>query len=185
MLLAHSDSGADLLHRTRVDLTGIAHESLTHIAPLIEARKLRLQADITGSQVWSEGDPQFLRQLFVILLDNAVKYTPQGQITASLSVADRHAAFVVADTGIGIEPSDLKSIFDRFYCADKARSRKSGGSGLGLSIGLWIAEAHGGRITAKSTPGVGSEFSVYLPLSSVESQRFGSVSQKPKTICRT
>ncbi len=174
MLLARADSGLDLPCRTRVDLSCIAREALAHIGPLIEARKLEMQVDITESGVWSEGDPQLLRQLFVILLDNAVKYTPQGQISASLSAADSRAVFTVSDTGIGIEPYDLKNIFDRFYRADKARSRESGGTGLGLAIGLWIAEVHGGSIAAKSTPGVGSEFRVVLPLLNIENHKIGT-----------
>ncbi len=174
MSLARTDSGVDLLRRTPVDLTCIAREALTHIEPLTEARKLKMLVEIKESGVWSEGDPELLRQLFVILLDNAVKYTPQGQICASLSAADRHAIFTVSDTGIGIEPSDLKSIFDRFYRADRARSRESGGTGLGLAIGLWIAEVHGGSIAAKSTPGVGSDFRILLPLLQTENHRMGS-----------
>ncbi len=186
MLLARTDSGIDLLHRDRVDLTCTAREALKNIEPLIEERKLTMQVDIAERVVWSEGDPQLLRQLFVILLDNAVKYTPApGKVSVSLSTTDDHAVFAVFDTGIGIEASELKNVFDRFYRADEARSRESGGAGLGLAIGLWIAEAHGGSIVAKSTPGAGSEFRVLLPLLKTENQSAGAASPNPKSVCRT
>lgn len=183
MLLARTDSGINLLHRAQVDLTSTAHEALKNIEPLIEERKLTMQADVSQQAVWSDGDPQFLRQLFLILLDNAVKYTPApGKVSVSLRATKDRAVFTVSDTGIGIEASELKNIFDRFYRADQARSRESGGEGLGLAIGLWIAEAHGGSIAAKSTPGAGSEFCVFLPLSKAETLSASASSTKPNPV---
>ncbi|HEU4416224.1 MAG TPA: sensor histidine kinase [Candidatus Angelobacter sp.] len=106
-----------------------------------------------------------LKQLFLILIDNAVKYTQKnGEVTITLSRVDGTATIRVRDTGIGIACDDLTHIFDRFYRADKSRSRKSGGSGLGLSIGRWIAEAHGGSIQVESALGAGSTFQVALPV---------------------
>jgi|YNPNPStandDraft_1061719.scaffolds.fasta_scaffold17284_3 two-component system OmpR family sensor kinase len=112
------------------------------------------------------GDADRLKQLFLNLLDNAIKYTPAGgQVTLSFERDGNWARVTVADTGIGIPARDLPHIFDRFYRVDKARSREKGGTGLGLAICKWIVEAHGGRIEVQSQVGKGSTFTVWLPLS--------------------
>ncbi|GAW92061.1 sensor histidine kinase [Calderihabitans maritimus] len=106
----------------------------------------------------------YLKEVFLILLDNAFKYTPAGG-RVSLGIYrknERWAGIWVADTGIGIEAKDLPHIFERFYRADRARREE--GTGLGLAIAKWIVEEHGGRIEVESTPGKGSIFTVWLPL---------------------
>jgi signal transduction histidine kinase len=115
-----------------------------------------------------EGDARRLRQLFLNLITNAIKYTPRGgkvELSLSLRVGGE-IAFTVRDSGIGISAADLQHVFDRFWRADRARSRASerGGFGLGLAISQWIAQAHGGRITVQSRLGRGSVFTVTLPL---------------------
>ena len=101
--------------------------------------------------------------MLLILLDNALRYTPDGGgITVRVARAGGQARLEVRDSGPGIAPADLPHLFERFYRADKARS--SGGTGLGLAIGRWIAEAHGGRITAANAPDRGAIFTVLLPL---------------------
>jgi len=101
----------------------------------------------------------------VNLLDNAIKYTPEGgKVTITVAQRDGHAVLEVADTGLGISANDLPHVFDRFYRADKARSRQMGGTGLGLSIVRSICMAHGGRVTVSSSEGRGSLFRVELPL---------------------
>ncbi len=111
------------------------------------------------------GDADQLKQVLVALVDNALKYTPyEGSVTLSLS-ADENCAFViVSDTGIGILPEDLPHIFERFYRADRARSRDRGGSGLGLTIVQSIVQEHQGSIEVESTPGRGSTFTLKLPV---------------------
>jgi signal transduction histidine kinase len=110
-------------------------------------------------------DTETLRRALLIFMDNAVKYTPQGgAISVSLTRKDGFAIADVADTGIGIDPKDVSHIFDRFWRADKARSREHGGAGLGLSIAKWIVDVHGGSIAVQSVPGKGSRFTIRLPL---------------------
>lgn len=112
-----------------------------------------------------------LYQVFLNLVDNAVKYTPEGGLISITQHRDGKFAEVrVRDTGIGISSEHQKKIFDRFYRVDKARSRELGGAGLGLSIVQWTVGAHGGVITVESEPGQGSTFIVKLPLMIQEEQ---------------
>lgn len=114
------------------------------------------------------GDEESIRRVLLILLDNALKYTPMnetdrvGRVIVSVEQREQEGVLRVRDTGIGIDPDDLPHIFERFYRADRARSRQ--GTGLGLSIAQALVEQFGGRITAESTPGQGSTFTVWLPL---------------------
>jgi signal transduction histidine kinase len=124
--------------------------------------RLMLQ-DITPVKVY--GDADQLKQVLVALLDNAFKYTPyEGSVSLSLTSDENHAIVKVSDTGIGILPEDLPHIFERFYRADRTRSRDRGGSGLGLTIAQSIVQEHQGTIEVESTPGRGSTFTLKLPL---------------------
>lgn len=155
-------------------------------APVVEldrtllklVRQMRQRLEIEGVAVKIEigviepvrvrGDEESLRRIMVILLDNAIKYTRpeegrgEGKITVALQRSDNEAVLRVSDTGIGIEAKDLPHIFERFYRADRARSRE--GTGLGLAIAQTLVEQLNGHITASSTPGAGSTFCVSLPL---------------------
>jgi len=114
------------------------------------------------------GDADQLKQVLVALLDNALKYTPyEGTISLSLTTDERFAIVKVSDTGIGISPDDLPHIFERFYRADRTRSRDRGGSGLGLAIVQSIVQEHQGTIEVESTPGRGSTFTLSLPLAPI------------------
>jgi len=98
-------------------------------------------------------------------MDNAAKYTPAGGcVEVGLEARDGHAIAYVSDTGIGIDTSDLPHIFDRFWRADKARSREQGGAGLGLSIAKWIVEMHDGKMSVQSEFGKGSKFEISVPV---------------------
>lgn len=124
------------------------------------------------------GDETRLRQLFLNLITNAIKYTPRGgHVEMTLSLRNNNEiGFAVRDTGVGIAAADLPHVFDRFWRADRARSRpatgdaRGGGFGLGLSISQWIAQAHGGALTAQSRLGRGSIFTVLLPVAATEIQ---------------
>jgi signal transduction histidine kinase len=116
-----------------------------------------------------DGDEDLIRQLLLLLLDNAIKYTPAGgKVRVDLRPVEGQYEITVTDTGIGIPAEAQPLIFDRFYRVDKARSRSAnsvtGGAGLGLSIGKWIAEAHGGLLTLVSSGPGGSAFAIKLPI---------------------
>jgi heavy metal sensor kinase len=165
MLLARADSGAQALERTRINMAESIQEACLEGRALAETKQISLQAELPEAPVWIDGDANSLLRLILILLDNAVKYTPpQGRITVALYSNDGSAVAEVRDSGIGIAAQDLPHIFERFFRADPARSRQTGGAGLGLAIGKWIVEAHGGTIAAQSRPGEGSVFQVKIPL---------------------
>jgi heavy metal sensor kinase len=175
MLLARADSGTEALQRTRINMVESVGEAFLEGRTLAETKQISFLEELPESPVWIEGDSNSLRRLFLILLDNAVKYTaPQGRITVSLRSSDGCAVAEVRDTGIGIAAEDLPHVFERFFRADRARSRETGGAGLGLSIGQWIAQAHGGTISAFSKPGEGSVFQVQIPLVGEEEKAVGS-----------
>jgi heavy metal sensor kinase len=136
-------------------------------AQVLAIRKdLRLRINSGTTELTLNGDAELLKRMLLNLLDNAVKYTPEGgEIFVALVQQNGNAQIVVRDTGIGIAKADQPHVFDRFYRVDKARSRTLGGAGLGLAIVRWILEAHRGKITLQSVPGKGSEFTVELPLS--------------------
>ncbi len=184
LLLARADASADTPLAAQA-MEATAEESMQS-APPVEldravlqlVRQLRRRLEIEGSKLQLEvghiepvrvrGDEESLRRITLILLDNAIKYTPmrgeEGEscVIVSLARARGQAVLRVRDRGIGIGPADLPHIFERFYRADRARS--SPGTGLGLSIAQTLVERLGGSITVESTPGQGSTFSVWLPL---------------------
>jgi signal transduction histidine kinase len=126
---------------------------------------VQLKLETSSASIALNGDQELINRLILNLLDNAVKYTPQGgEISLALERRNGNAEIVVRDTGIGIPEADQSRVFDRFYRVDKARSRALGGAGLGLSIVRWIVDVHGGEVSVDSTPGRGSTFVVKLPL---------------------
>jgi two-component system, OmpR family, heavy metal sensor histidine kinase CusS len=165
MLLARADAGVETLQRVPVNLADCLREACNDGRILAAAKQIMFRENIPPSTLVVEGDSHALHRLFLILIDNAVKYTPSGgSIVVSLDKTDNVAVAEFRDTGIGIAAEDQPHIFDRFYRADKARSREFGGVGLGLSIARWVAEAHAGSIAVESFLGDGSVFRVRLPL---------------------
>ncbi len=168
--LALADARQLRVERRPVELTGIVRELIDHTAPLAEERRVRLAPDLNGG-VQVQADAGRIRQLLLILLDNALSYTPEGgEVSVSVARHNGKAKVTVADTGPGISPRDLPHIFERFYRADKARSREDGHIGLGLPIAKWIVDAHKGDIQVKSTPGGGTRVAVSLP--AIEEERW-------------
>jgi heavy metal sensor kinase len=143
-----------------------AVKACSRAAQVLATRKgVRLTTqDECGSLVLN-GDEELIKRMILNLLDNAIKYTPEGgEISVTVARQNGDAHIIVSDTGIGIPLADQLHVFDRFYRVDKARSRALGGAGLGLSIVRWIVEVHGGRISIDSGLGRGSKFIVELPL---------------------
>lgn len=165
LTLARADEGRFDLHREHVELEPMVQEVLETAQILGEGANVEVTLE-RADPVAIEGDPVRLRQLFLNLATNAVKYTPaKGSVRIALEDRGDHAAFLVQDTGVGIAAADLPFIFDRFWRADRVRSRgERGGVGLGLSIAQWIAHAHGGFISVGSRLGRGTTFTVTLPL---------------------
>jgi two-component system phosphate regulon sensor histidine kinase PhoR len=131
--------------------------------PKAEEKEITINL-ICEEQLRSNFDPTLLEQAVVNLLDNAIKYSePNSAIHLTANLNDSEVKIIVEDQGIGIAKKHLPRLFERFYRVDKARSRKLGGTGLGLAIVKHIAQAHGGQVTVKSTPGKGSTFTIHLP----------------------
>jgi heavy metal sensor kinase len=165
LLLARADSPWHAPRRDRIDLVTTLREACGRGRTMAEAKRIQFSEELAAPPLWVEGDGTSLERAFLILIDNAVKYTPTGRAVHVVLVrAGGTALAEVRDTGIGIAADDLPHLFERFYRADKARSRESGGTGLGLAIGRWIVEAHGGQLDVTSSLGQGSVFSVRLPL---------------------
>jgi heavy metal sensor kinase len=163
ILLAKADGGTIKLDRKPTRLDVLVNEIKEDAEVLAERKRIRISiSKLDETSVM--GDEIRLRQLMLNLVDNAIKYTPNGgKVTLSLERNNGNASFMVEDTGIGIHPRHLGKIFDRFYRVDKSRSRLPDGLGLGLSISKWVAEAHGGELLAESKVGRGSKFTVVLP----------------------
>ncbi len=166
LTLAQADAGQAALSLSEVALDELADEVAHSMRLLAERRGVSLEIDTDGP-VRLRGDGDLLRELMVILTDNAIKYTYDGGKVRLdvLSASSGKATVRVSDTGSGIPADALSHIFDRFYRVDKARSWDAGGAGLGLAIARWIAEAHGGSIRVESVLGVGTTFTVELPAS--------------------
>jgi two-component system OmpR family sensor kinase len=152
------------LHLESLDLGGALTDVVERTRLLAREHQVVACLDPADGPFLVRGDRDQLERLFVNLLDNATKYTPDGgRIEVRLSRTDDLVCATVQDTGRGIAPDDLPRIFDRFYRGDRSRSRRAGGAGLGLSIVQGIVSAHGGTIEAESTLGVGTTIRVFLP----------------------
>ena len=168
LLLAQANSGQLRLTRERIDLNQIlqaVREDLGIIAP-----RIKLTVD-TDREVWVEGDPDLLNQVLQNLATNAAKFNDdRGLVAMSLRNSNRQAVFTVSNTGAGIPAADNDKVFERFYRADKSRSRQIDGTGLGLSLSREIARAHGGNLVLERSDGHITIFILTLPLASAPAQ---------------
>jgi two-component system phosphate regulon sensor histidine kinase PhoR len=164
LTLSALDSGARLPAPESVDLMRLAAEVAATLKPLADRKELALRVEPFRDVPLVRGDRGQLKQVLTNLIDNAIKYTPEkGLVRVSAACAEGRATVNVEDTGPGIPPEALPRIFERFYRADKARSREMGGTGLGLAIVKHIVEAHDGGVSVESRPGGGSLFRFSLP----------------------
>jgi two-component system, OmpR family, sensor kinase len=162
-ILSRSDENQINLDCKPIDLRDVVDEVCRHAEILAGDKDIRIVIAFLESVIIN-GNEVRLRQMIWNILHNGIKYTkPKGELKISLQDEGESALLTLQDTGIGIPEKDLPFIFDRFYRVDKSRSRDEGGSGLGLSICQHIAEAHKGKITVESKPGVGTRFKIRIP----------------------
>jgi signal transduction histidine kinase len=165
LALARGDANRGAASHEGLDLAEILRALCSELSSPAGGKGLRLVCAVPDGEIHVTGDRSELRRLFLILLDNAIKYTEAGSITLTAVADDGRVKVTVADTGIGIDRESLPHVFDRFWRADKVRSRAEGGAGLGLSLASQIVANLGGNISVESVFGQGSVFSVELPCS--------------------
>ncbi|MBX2991140.1 MAG: HAMP domain-containing protein [Bacteroidetes bacterium] len=164
LTLGKADHGVLDLKLEEVHLDSLIKDLFDDSEMLAESKQIHVELKNT-EPVTIVGDKGRLHQLFLNIVDNAIKYTPRGgHVAISVQRLNGSALVEVEDDGIGIPEQDIDKIFDRFYRVDKARSREMGGTGLGLSIAKWIAEIHRGTITVESEIDKGSRFTVTIPI---------------------
>jgi heavy metal sensor kinase len=166
LTLAKSEAGEMPLEMKEFSLSDLVQQLYLQGRMLGEAKQMdvSLQLDV-AEEIRIRGDELRLRQMFLNLITNAIKYTPErGKVVISMAVDEGRAVVTVRDSGIGIPAEHLPHIFSRFYRIDKARNREDGGTGLGLAIVKWIVEVHDGKIRVTSNPDQGSIFTVFLPI---------------------
>ncbi len=162
LTVSRMESPAGLAVYRTLDLSALARETLDQLTLLAEEKSLSLQARAPDT-VFVTGDRDRLKQVLVNLIDNAIKYTPEGgEVSVSVAAIAERAVVEVRDTGIGIPGDDRDRVFDRFFRVSTDRGER--GTGLGLAIVKSICQAHGGEVSVQSTPGEGSRFRVELPL---------------------
>ena len=145
-------------------MSDLITQALNELAFRINEKKVKVTVDEKMPKVYC--DRRRIVQVFVNLIDNAIKCTPPGgEVAIALEKIGTDAVITIKDTGVGISKENIPKIFERFYRVDKSRSRKLGGSGLGLSISKWIVELHSGDIQVESEVDKGSTFTITIPMS--------------------
>jgi len=166
LLLARADAGLPAWPMDRVELTPLVRDVCQQGQILAQERQLEISAEAPEQPVYVDAHDPALRRLLLLLVDNAVKYTPAGgRITVTVALDLSGPSVTVRDTGIGIPGASLPHVFERFYRVDESRNRQAGGAGLGLSIAQWIAQRHHASLEAESVEGRGSSFRVRFPRS--------------------
>lgn len=165
LFLARADASLPQLPLERLELTPLIRDVCEQGEVLAQNRQVEIASEIPREPVYVEANDQALRRLLLLLVDNAVKYTPAGgRITVSVDSGQSGATVAVRDTGIGIPNAALPHVFERFYRVDESRNREAGGTGLGLSIAKWIADRHSASLEAESVAGEGATFRVRFPV---------------------
>jgi heavy metal sensor kinase len=184
LFLARSEAGKEKLDLKLTRLGDFIEELVSDVSVLARRKKLSMVFNKPANPV-VRADETRLRQLFLNILENAIRYTPpKGTISISVAVKDNQAATSISDTGAGIPQEALNHLFEPFFRVDEGRSSDDGGAGLGLAIGKRIAEAHGGRIEVESQAGKGSKFSVFLPMCSEDQEKVPPTNKRVKPSSR-
>ncbi|MGU3472360.1 sensor histidine kinase [Paenibacillus sp. D51F] len=162
LALARADAGF-VMEKKPVELTEVV-EDVVRRASMLPRTASWKPGDLTSLEgVGVMGNPDYLRQLLFIFIENAFKYTPEGSVMLRAVVSGAQAGIIIQDTGLGMEPEQVPHIFERFYRADESRGITSG-TGLGLSIAKWIIDEHEGSVEVRTVPGAGTTFTVWLPI---------------------
>ncbi|MEC0133535.1 MULTISPECIES: sensor histidine kinase [Paenibacillus] len=160
--LAKMEEGKVTLTQEWIDLSQLAEQAVRRVELKAKEKGLLLKLQLSGDAYMIRGDQKRMEQIIMNLLENAIRYTDEGEIIVHMEFAADAATLIVEDTGIGIPEEELPYIFERFYRVEKSRSRQYGGSGLGLSIVKKLVELHGGKIRMISQPGAGTRCEVQL-----------------------
>ncbi len=159
LTLARNETGAVDMPRGAVDVRALVREVIAETQPLADLRQIQVTPPAPGDPAWTIGNRAALHRLFIVLLDNALKFSGEhGKVVLSIQHSDATVSVSVKDFGVGIPPADLPRIFERFYRGDPARA--GGGHGLGLALASSIARAHGAKLEVSSTEGASTEFRV-------------------------
>lgn len=168
LVLSKLENKKEQLEKENLNIVRLIEKIVKVCEPAVNAKKLIIKITSDADVPSITADEFKLEQMFLNLIDNAIKYTDKGTISIHVSRENGNVAISVQDEGIGIQEEHLPRIFERFYVVDKSRSRKSGGTGLGLSIVKHIVSLHNGAISVKSELGKGTTFRIVLPESSAE-----------------
>jgi len=165
LLLARGDAGREAVAVGQMDVAPLVREAAEQATAMAAAKEIGVDLQLEpGTTLAVRGDAAQLRRLLLILVDNALKYTPAGgRVTIGGTSDATGVGISVADTGAGIAPEDLSHVFERFWRADKVRSRDAGGTGLGLTLARQIADLHSAQLDVESELGRGSVFTLRLP----------------------
>jgi signal transduction histidine kinase len=161
LLLARGDAGRESSELVRIDAAPLLREAAEQATAIAEAKQISVSLRLDADRLPVRANEAQLRRLLLILIDNALKYTPGGgRVTIAAGADATGVTIAVADTGAGISPGDLPHVFERFWRADKVRSREAGGAGLGLTIAKQIAQLQGADLSVQSEVDRGSTFQI-------------------------
>jgi heavy metal sensor kinase len=167
LTLARAEGGEIHLATDRVNVSDLVSSLAAQMEPMVSWKNIRLRVNV-DDDIFVGGDRDWLESAVLNLLDNAIKFTPEGgEVNVAVSMKDRSVRLDIRDTGIGIPSEALPHVFERFFRAEPSRSKEFEGAGLGLALVKWVVENHHGRVGVESEIGKGSCFTIWLPAATV------------------